>query len=128
MSGDLSYLLSGAEWFQTGGRTKMTSESTITPTVGMGATALKWTELRAGTIIEVSASGKRLTWQRDVATRTDSLGMSDGQEYAYRADKYGVTCRYSLRSNGRWVKVGEPTHSGMSLALNVRDEHFDFRF
>ena len=35
------------------------------PEVGMGATQLMWTDRSAGTIIEVSKSGKKLVFQRD---------------------------------------------------------------
>ena len=99
-----------------------------TPEVGMGATKLSWTDRTAGTIVAVSNSGKKLTWRQDKATRVDTNGMSDSQTYTYEQkpdSRYDD--EYSLRKNGRWVKVGSPMQ-GSSLGIGHRSEYYDYSF
>ena len=98
------------------------------PTVGMGATILMWTDRIACTVIWVSQSGKALTVQRDRAIRTDSNGMSDAQSYRYEPDPDSPVYKYTLRSNGRWVRSGESASSGGRLKLGTRDQYHDFSF
>jgi hypothetical protein len=101
--------------------------NTPTPEVGMGATLLSWTDRKAATIIEVSKSGKKITVQPDKATRTDSNGMSESQSYTYEPNPKAYTTEYSLRQNGRWVRVGD-SMTGSSLIVGLRDEHYDYSF
>ena len=97
------------------------------PEVGMGATQLMWTDRSAGTIIEVSKSGKKLVFQRDAVSRKDTNGMSDSQSYLYKRNSHGLTYEYSLRKNGRWVRVGD-NFNGPSLLLGHREEYYDYSF
>ena len=99
-----------------------------TPEVDMGATILSWTDRTAGTIVAVSKSGKKLTWQRDKVTRTDDNGMSDSQTYTYEQDPNGYDQEFSLRKGGRWVKVGYSIHDGTSLGIGHRSEYYDYSF
>ena len=99
-----------------------------TPEVGMGATKLSWTDRTAGTIVAVSNSGKKLSWRRDKVTRTDNNGMSESQTYTYdTSSAEGFDVEYSLRKNGRWVKVGS-SMSGPALGLGHRSEYYDYSF
>ena len=97
------------------------------PAVGMGATQLSWTDRKAATIIEVSKSGKKVMVQQDKATRKDTNGMSDSQSYVYRRNPNGYTEEYSLRKNGRWVRVGDDLN-GSSLLIGYREEYYDYSF
>jgi hypothetical protein len=97
----------------------------ITPTAGMGATLLGYTDRNAYTILRVD--GKKLWATRDNVIRTDTNGMSDCQTYRYETVAYpdGDTL-FTLRKDGRW-------HEGKRLSGNVllighRDEYYDFSF
>lgn len=103
------------------------------PCIGDGATMVFRSDRHAGTIIWHSTSARngmplQLIVQRDRATRTDKLGMSDAQEYAYVPDPTGPTYEYTLRCNGTYVRKAEPMRSGTRLWVGVRDEYFDFSF
>ena len=50
-----------------------------TPTIGMGATILGYTDRHAATIVDVSKTGKVVWIRQDKATRIDSNGMSEAQ-------------------------------------------------
>jgi hypothetical protein len=106
----------------------MEGPSASSPVVGMGATILMYSDRHAATVIAVEKNGREVVVQRDKATRTDSHGMSDSQSYTYERDPAGETARYSLRRNGRWVRVGDPAKNGQGLALGTRDEHYDYSF
>lgn len=97
------------------------------PKVGMGATMLSWTDRDPATIIKVSKSGKKITVQPDKAIRTDSNGMSDSQSYTFERNPNAYTDEYSLRKNGRWVRVGE-SQNGSSLLVGHRSKYYDFSF
>ena len=98
-----------------------------TPEVGMGATKLSWTDRTAGTIVAVSKSRKKLTWREDKATRIDNNGMSESQNYTYEQDPDGYDQEFSLRRNGRWVKVGSPMQ-GTGLGIGHRSQYYDYSF
>lgn len=110
--------------------------------VGDGATACGWSDTKAGTIIEASAT--KVTWQRDKATLLNAansgaddaltfeaggfLGHTSGtQRYSYERDTDGATLVFTLRKNGKWVKAGEGMKSGMKLKAG-RSEYYDFNF
>ena len=108
----------------------------VTFNVGDGATAIGWSDCRAGTIIEVSA--KRVVWQRDKVKllNRDELkwtpggfaGHCDGvQRYSYEADPCGRIVVYSLRKNGRWIPKGAPLRSTAQIVPG-RTEHYDYNF
>lgn len=98
------------------------------PEVGMGATEVLYTDRHAGTIVEVSASGTRLVWQRDIATRTDERGMTDAQSYTYEPDPTARREIFTLRKNGRWVSQGSSMKGGRRLVIGVRNEYYDYSF
>jgi hypothetical protein len=98
------------------------------PEIGMGATILGWTDRSACTIIEVSKSGKLIRVQKDIATRTDGLGMTDAQQYTYEADPNGYTRTFTLRKNGAWVGKGETMKGGTKCLVGARMEYYDYSF
>lgn len=98
------------------------------PVVGMGATILLWTDRHAATVVEVSASKKRLSIQRDKATRTDKNGMSDSQAYSFEPNPEAHRETYTLRRNGAWVVLGGGQKNGRRLKLGARSEYRDFSF
>ena len=100
---------------------------TPAPEVGMGATMISWTDREPATIIEVSKSGKKITIQTDIATRTDDHGMSDAQSYTFERNPKAYATEYSLRKNGRWVRVGD-SMTGSSLLVGQRSKYYDFSF
>ena len=99
-----------------------------TPEIGMGATVCFYSDRKAATIIEVSPSGRKVTVQYDTVTRTDDRGMSDAQEYAYQANPQERTEEFTLRRNGRFVRVGETQRGGLGLLVGARHEHYDYSF
>lgn len=99
------------------------------PEVGAGATLLSWTDRHAATVVSVSADGRTVEVQRDIARRVDGLGMTDsGQRYEFTPDPDAAVDTYTLRRNGRWVRKGEPMRQGAALLIGARDEFYDFSF
>lgn len=105
----------------------MSGPARTIPTVGMGATILHWTDRTACTIIAVNAKGTRIMVQQDKAIRVDNYGMSDSQDYRYEADRDGCSFEFSLRDNGRWVRVGD-SKGGSTLSIGHRDQYHDYSF
>lgn len=108
----------------------------VTFNVGDGATAIGWSDCRAGTIIEASA--KRVVWQRDKVKllNRDELKWTPGgfaghcegvQRYSYEADPCGRIVVYTLRKNGRWIPKGAPLRSTAQIVPG-RTEHYDYNF
>jgi hypothetical protein len=106
--------------------------------VGDGATVCSYTDRSAGTIIKVwEHRGKQFfTVQLDIATRTDSNGMSDVQSYSYQADPNGVsyTYRYNAKK-GKWEGVMQNTDSNRwvvcgpgNIIIGTRRHYHDYSF
>ena len=104
------------------------------PEVGMGATMLGWTDRYPGTVI--AWDGKVLTVQGDTATRTDSNGMSESQEYDYTPDPSGSLTRFKRDRQGMWREVHTSEKGrlvfceggGNGLILGRREKYYDFSF
>lgn len=76
----------------------------IEPTIGMGATYIaSETEMLAGTIIDVSASQKRLVWQKD-----ETILVRDPKNtfFEFYRNENGDTYTFSLRGTGVWLRTG----------------------
>lgn len=100
------------------------------PKVGDGATRLMYTDRHAGTIVEV-VNAKTIRVQEDTSMRVLAVGehsMSDCQQYTYSPNPNGQIQTVSLRSNGRWVVVGEAARNGTSYVIGVRDTYHDYSF
>lgn len=104
----------------------MSGSKDSTPTVGMGATILQWTDRTACTIVEVSKN--RIVVQEDNAIRTDKNGMSDSQDYRYEPNPNGSKTAFTLRKNGAWVREGEAMKGGQRVSIGVRDHYYDYSF
>lgn len=100
----------------------------ITPEIGMGATVCFYSDRKAATIVGISPSGRKVTVQYDKAIRSDDRGMSDSQEYSYQANPQGRTEEFTLRRNGRFVRVGETQRGGLGLLVGARHEYYDYSF
>lgn len=94
----------------------------VVPAVGDGATELCWTDRHAFTVIAVSKSGKRVTVQRDIATRSDKNGMSDCQSYIFSRDPNGETRELKLSKRKGW------TDGSARFSIGTRSEHYDYSF
>ena len=108
------------------------------PFVGMGVTFLSWTDRDAGTVVEVvlkpDGSVKRIGCTHDSATRVDSNGMSESQEYEFTSQPNGYRTWFAKDSKGFWVTVREnekgnfvQARSG-GLRIGSRDKYHDFSF
>lgn len=115
----------------------------ITAKVGEGVTMLYFSDRHAGTIIDVSPSGKTVRVQRDTATllngpdsgEPDALVFHAGgfcghmtgvQRYAYAPDPDGAIYTFTLRKNGRYVRKGESV--GGCRLVSGRSESYDYNF
>lgn len=107
----------------------MASSEQPVPSVGDGATMLRWTDRHAATVVAVSGDGGAVTVQRDAAIRTDDNGVSESQTYRYEPDPRGETVVYTRRSNGRYVQrdVSDIAHRA-ALLIGVRAEYRDYSF
>ena len=92
----------------------------LTPTVGMGATILCWTDRHAGTIVKVTRTQVHV--QRDTATRVDANGMSEAQDYKYAADPTGTVEVF------RMTRKGYRNSAGNGLLIGSRRAYHDYSF
>ena len=99
----------------------------IVPIVGMGATMCGWSDRHAYTIVEIT-NPKTIVVQQDIATRTDSNGMSECQNYDYSPDPSAPKKVVTLRKNGRWVERGGGLWNGTTYHVGYRSEYYDFSF
>jgi len=107
----------------------MTESKQPEPKVGDGATVCWYTDRSPGTIIEVGTKQRRpmVVVQEDHATRTDSNGVSDSQDYAYAPNTAGRKWTFTLRKDGRWRELGRSA-SSLGLAIGFRRKYHDFSF
>ena len=101
----------------------MMSGSNKTPTVGMGATELMWTDRHAYTVVKVCTPRKVMV-RRDTATRTDKNGWSEDQTYTFEPGKEGYDEAVTLRKDGKW----RGSNGGSLFTLGRRDEYSDPNF
>lgn len=78
------------------------------PVVGEGATEFMHTDRHAFTVVEVSKDGKTCYIVEDIATRTDSNGMSDSQQYSYAPNPNGHRIKLVFKW-GAWRRETERT-------------------
>jgi hypothetical protein len=96
----------------------------LRPEIGMGITWSVGSDRYPGTIIDISASGKKITFQEDIAIRTDANGMSECQSYVFQTDPQGEIRTASFRKDNSWRITGTKT----SVFLGKRDKYYDFSF
>lgn len=101
------------------------------PEVGMGATALSWTDRHPATIVEViryktgqkAGQVKAVVIQWDKSRRTDTNGMSECQTYEFEPNPDSPRVTFTRRKNGRYVNK-----AGQGLAIGHRDCYYDYSF
>lgn len=104
-----------------------------------------YTDIKSGTVIEVSKSGKVIKVQRDKANllngansgEVDALVMTVGgfsahtsgvQRWDIQPDKTGSVSTWSLRKSGYWVQKGSPDNRHTRNLAGGRYEYYDFNF
>lgn len=92
---------------------------------GMGATICYHSDCYPATIIDVSASGRRITVRQDKAHVVKGSEHDGSAEYIYEPDEDGHQMTFSLRKDGRWRVVGakSPTLT-LGIRRKYRDPHF----
>lgn len=113
MRGIINHLLSG-------------TKGAPIPQVGMGCTILMMTDRYAGTIVEVSKSGRTVIMQEDHAELIGS-GMSDQQQYTYTRNPNAERRTFTLRKNGSYAEQGGSMH-GTLLRIGDRRKYRDHSF
>lgn len=107
------------------------------PTVGMGATILRYTDRDAGTIIQAYEikGGYDVIVQEDSAKRADSNGMSDCQTYEYTPDPKGRKTSFRFTPAKGWREVHTKANGrvclvpgGARLTIGTRRKYFDYSF
>lgn len=93
------------------------------PVVGMGATLISWSDRYPYTIIQV-ITDRKIVVQEDNATRIDSNGVSESQNYEYSPNPDGQTYTLTKRKNGQW-KVSK---DGTKFAIGYRSKYYDYSF
>ena len=111
-----------------------------TPTVGMGATLLSYTDRHPATIVAVTElSSKRWKYQveltEDRARRVDSNGMSESQEYEFTTNPDARRQVFRMeRDGGRWIEMRRNDNGrwivshNRGLRIGERDKYHDFSF
>lgn len=103
---------------------KKKSTTSNIPTVGMGATIHVGSDSYPATVIQVTRNGKRVVVQEDTATRIDSNGMSESQQYTYEPNPQGTIHIATLRKDGRYRETGGKT----PISIGSRRKYYDFSF
>ncbi len=92
--------------------------------IGMGATIQIGSDSYPATVIQVTNNGKRIVVQEDTATRVDTNGMSESQQYTYEPNPQGTIHIATLRKDGRWRLTGSKT----PISLGFRRKYYDYSF
>jgi hypothetical protein len=92
------------------------------PVIGMGATVTMYSDRHAGTIVKITS--KTIHVQEDKATRTDTNGMSESQEYTYEPNTKGKV--HKFRYSKVYRKWTNKTRDG--LLIDIRCEYYDYSF
>jgi hypothetical protein len=95
------------------------------------ATINGWSDRNPATIIKRTA--KTITVQRDNTAHMsgeghDAYANGKGQVTVFTRDAAAPEETYTLRSNGRWIRTGQPAKSASSLTIGTRDYYRDPSF
>jgi hypothetical protein len=108
--------------------------------VGMGATFQGYTDAWPGTVIEVSADGKRIVVQVDKCTElpwkkefypggfVGHTANQRDQKWNIEVDPSGEKVTVSLRKNGEWIVSGASSRSARPVLIGARYKFYDFNF
>ena len=94
------------------------------PKVGEGATILYWSDRDAYEVLNTSLDGKRVLIDKYREKRTDNLGMSDHQEYAY--DELIGAPQWIVYKYNSWRY--ENTGGKLNIIFGVKQQYYDFSF
>jgi hypothetical protein len=121
-----------------------TNTAHVTFQVNSEATVVGYSDRHAGFIVNVSKSGKVVEFQYGNAALLNGMGSGEKdalvchpggfcghvegkQRWSITKDEKGATQKYSLRGNGRWVRVGESAQNGSRLVAG-HSHHYDYNF
>ena len=106
--------------------------------VGDGVTLCYYTDSKAGTITNISKSGKTITFKLDIAKLSPNFKPEiiecgfvghctnqDEQTYTYQPDENGREYTAKLSSNGNWYVGGK---KGQRVLVGVRNAFYDYNF
>lgn len=104
------------------------------PAIGMGGTALAWTDRYAGTITSFANGVVQL--REDIAIRTDDHGMSAWQAYRYEPNLRGRLWYFRQDRDGSWrqAEINGKTNrwrmvkGGTRLRVGERISYHDYSF
>ena len=110
-----------------------------TPTVGMGATLLRWSDRHAATIIAVKLTKTgcwRITVQHDKAAVVSGSAHDGSAEYEYSADPTGMTEDFEFDpAKKRWFQLGPDAagrlrrvKDGSGITIGRRESYRDPSF
>jgi hypothetical protein len=100
----------------------------IMPEIGMGATCGVGSDAYPYTIVAVLNGGKTIEVQADNFKRTDTNGpFTEAQDYEYNRNENAPRVRFSLRKNGRYIKVGD-SMNGTRISIGNRRAYRDPSF
>ena len=104
-------------------------KNTTTPEVGLGATAIWYSDRSVYTIVEVSKSGRSIVVQEDdvVADKSKPLGIGH-QDWIITPNPNAPRIIVTLRSNGKWVIKGQGQKNGQRFLIGARDYYYDWTF
>jgi hypothetical protein len=94
--------------------------------IGDGVTQMMGSDRYPYTIVAVE-NEKRLTIQADNYELIEGSCLSEHQTYRYTPNQQGELIRITLRSNGRWVKMGE-RNTDIGYSLRGREAYCDPSF
>jgi len=98
------------------------------PTIGMGATALHWTDRSPYEVVGINHTKagaiKSLVLRPLKATRTDSNGMSESQSYSYEPMPEARTVEARLTRRGYMIGGVK----GTRVALGEAEKYYDYSF
>lgn len=104
------------------------SNENIAPKVGMPATYSPYSDCYPCTVVEVSKSGKTITVQMDDYRVCAGSAYDGSAKYEIVRNESGPKSSFSLRKNGRWVRVGDTAKSGCRVYLGFARRHYDPHF
>lgn len=94
--------------------------------IGMGGSICVWTDVTPVTVVAIK--GKRVGVTKD-GYKVISGSVQDGSaEYEFTPQMNGPVEWYSLRKNGRFVKIGSSIRHGYRLSLGKRRRYYDPHF
>ena len=97
-------------------------------TIGTPCTINHWSDRDPAEVIEIRNNGKTLI-VRAMGYKCISGSAQDGSaQYEYFSDEKGVVREFTLRKNGRYVRKGDGSNSGLGLSVGFARRYYDPHF